>query len=273
MKIGFSMEADTEQQSLSEVVSATNTDEETPVRSVVTVLFENGKEYPYYNDCFCLHIGDFVYVEGKLAGLPGRIVDYTEEFCVNLKYYKRVIQKVTAKINGTFQKLGCCLISNDCTVLPPAQIKPWFYPPQNSNEQDEFVYGKGISLTLKNFAEMDNHKTGNAYRNGIDAYYDNFLRYLSFDGKNGFAVVKTENEPTDYVTVTFQLEDGQIHTAFCTCITPGYCSHLSTVIYAMFVFLENEYLQTGNGGFVVIQNSVFEKFVSADSIKITVENH
>ena len=60
MKIGFSMEADTEQQSLSEVVSATNTDEETPVRSVVTVLFENGKEYPYYNDCFCLHIGDFV---------------------------------------------------------------------------------------------------------------------------------------------------------------------------------------------------------------------
>lgn len=273
MKIGFSMETDKESQALAEVISAVNTDEEIAVRSVVTVLFENGKEYPYYNDRFCLHIGDFVYVEGKLAGMLGRVVEYTEEFCVNLKYYKRVIQKVTGKVNGTFQKFGCYLISNDCQVLTPEQIKPWFYPPQDENEQDQFVYGKGIVLEFKNFSEMDNHNTRYAYRNGIDAYYDDVLQYLSFDGKNGFAVVKAEKEPTDYVTVTFQLENGEIHSAFCTCITPGYCSHLSTVIYAMSIFMENEYLQSGNGGFVVIQNSAFEKFIAPESIKITVGNH
>ena len=36
--------------------------EEKPVRSVVTVHFINGREYPYYNDMFELKVDDIVYV-------------------------------------------------------------------------------------------------------------------------------------------------------------------------------------------------------------------
>ena len=40
--------------------------EEEAKQSVVTVRFENGREYPYYNDKFNLKINDLVFVDGKL---------------------------------------------------------------------------------------------------------------------------------------------------------------------------------------------------------------
>ena len=53
----------------------------TPVPSLVRVHFPaRNRAYSYYNDAFDLHWGDVVYVEGKLAGLRGRVVDVSYNF-------------------------------------------------------------------------------------------------------------------------------------------------------------------------------------------------
>ena len=47
-----------------------------PVRSLVRIYFpDRNQTLTYYNDQFDLHKGDLVYVDGKLEGLRGRVVD------------------------------------------------------------------------------------------------------------------------------------------------------------------------------------------------------
>lgn len=49
-----------------------------PKKSVVRVYFPvRNMTLSYYNDLFDLHKGDIVYVDGKLEGLQGRVVEVT----------------------------------------------------------------------------------------------------------------------------------------------------------------------------------------------------
>ena len=57
------------------------TQNNTARKSVVRVYFPvRNMTLSYYNDMFDLHKGDIVYVDGKLEGLQGRIVDITYSF-------------------------------------------------------------------------------------------------------------------------------------------------------------------------------------------------
>ena len=64
----------------------------TPRKSVVRVHFPaRNMNLSYYNDAFDLKCGDIVFVEGKLEGLRGRVVDVAYNFKITLSDYKRVI--------------------------------------------------------------------------------------------------------------------------------------------------------------------------------------
>ena len=53
----------------------------TPRKSVVRVHFPaRNMNLSYYNDAFDLKCGDIVFVEGKLEGLRGRVVDVAYNF-------------------------------------------------------------------------------------------------------------------------------------------------------------------------------------------------
>lgn len=57
----------------------------TPRKSLVQVHFdERNMTLAYYNDRFDLHRGDVVYVEGKLEGVRGIIVDVAYTFKIRL---------------------------------------------------------------------------------------------------------------------------------------------------------------------------------------------
>ena len=59
-----------------------------PVKSVVRVHFPaRNMTLSYYNDLFDLKVGDIVFVEGKLEGLRGRVVDVTYNFKIKLSDY------------------------------------------------------------------------------------------------------------------------------------------------------------------------------------------
>ena len=53
----------------------------TPRKSVVRIYFpERNMSLSYYNDLFDLHCGDIVYVDGKLEGLQGKVIDVNYSF-------------------------------------------------------------------------------------------------------------------------------------------------------------------------------------------------
>lgn len=67
MKIGFNI-GESKRENTENIVNtvAPEVVADEPVRSVATVRFENGKEYPYYNDEFNLKVGDVVFVMASL---------------------------------------------------------------------------------------------------------------------------------------------------------------------------------------------------------------
>ena len=63
-----------------------------PRPSVVQVRFPDWtKDLAYYNDRFDLKAGDFVYVDGKLAGKRGRVTQVNYNFKIKRSDYQQVI--------------------------------------------------------------------------------------------------------------------------------------------------------------------------------------
>lgn len=90
-KIGFSVSEEKEKMTAPEPPDVAEKHE--PRRSVVRVQFpQRNMTLAYYNDRFDLHCGDLVYVDGKLEGKRGRVVDVNYNFRINLADYKRVIE-------------------------------------------------------------------------------------------------------------------------------------------------------------------------------------
>ena len=95
-------------------------------KSIVAIRFKNiYKDYSYYNDKFDLKIGDRVYVDGKLSGLIGEVVDVDYNFKINLSKYKRVVGVVDTSVKGTFYMWDNYFLTFDKS-LSAQKILPWF---------------------------------------------------------------------------------------------------------------------------------------------------
>ena len=78
-----------------------------PVKSVVQVYFPTkNRTLGYYNDTFDLYCGDLVYVDGKLEGLYGRVVQVSYHFKIKLSDYRRVVAVADTEVHGTFYLAG-----------------------------------------------------------------------------------------------------------------------------------------------------------------------
>lgn len=90
-----------------------------PAKSVVQVYFPaQGTKLAYFNDRFDLHVGDIVYVEGKLEGLRGQVVDVAHNFKIKVSEYKRVIGKADTAVSGTLHMADRILLR-----LSPASFR------------------------------------------------------------------------------------------------------------------------------------------------------
>lgn len=112
VKIGFTAEKEVEKKA-PEI--ETKAPEEAPAReSLVRVYFpQRGFDCTYYNNLFDLHVGDLVYVDGKLEGKRGKVIDVSYTFKIKLSDYKRVIAKIDTDISGEFCYVGDELFSFD----------------------------------------------------------------------------------------------------------------------------------------------------------------
>lgn len=61
---------------------------------------------------------DLVYVDGKLEGKRGRVVDVNYNFRINLADYKRVIGVADTNVSGQFTLAGSHVLTFDRAALP-----------------------------------------------------------------------------------------------------------------------------------------------------------
>lgn len=215
-------------------------------RSVVQVYFAGrNMTLAYYNDQFDLHRGDIVYVDGKLAGIRGRVKEVSYTFKIKASDYKRVIAVADTAVSGRFYMAGRCFVTFDRAVLPVSKVLSWYEAP--SGEEDEIISGSDdTTFRLDDLKEM-NVSTGVKER-GRDYYMGDRVRYICIDGIKGYAIV----EGGQAYEVEFEYRDGEIGGLTCSCFCSYNCKHEVAAMLQLHEILElieknyaGEYTRTG----------------------------
>ena len=190
-----------------------------PKKSVVRVHFsERPITCSYYNDMFDLHKGDIVYVEGKLEGLRGVVVDVSYTFKIKLSDYKRVIAKANTDITGTLYSAGSHFAAFDRSVLTYDKVLSWFKAPENP--EDEYVSGSdGTAFCLDNLGGMK--VSSEIAERGEQYYFNNNVVYVSVDGEHGRAIVQGSKA----YEIEFNYNNGEVSGLVCGCYCSGVCKH------------------------------------------------
>ena len=190
-----------------------------PRKSVVQVYFAaRNMTLAYYNDKFDLACGDFVYVDGKLEGVQGRIVGVNYNFKIKASDYQRVIALVDTNVNGKLSMAGSHFVTFDCETLPKEKILTWFKAPPK--EEDEIISGsddKGFMLE-----DFDGFNISPIVAERGSRYYkENKVRYINLDGDKGFAII----EGNEAYEVDFEYQNGEIRNITCSCFCNRSCKH------------------------------------------------
>lgn len=190
-----------------------------PRKSVVRIHFSaRNMTLSYYNDAFDLHRGDIVYVDGKLEGLRGRVVDVTYSFKIKLSDYKRVISVADTAVKGKFYFAGSHFVTFDQEPLPYEQVITWFKAPEKEGEV--YVSGKDeTGFRLDDLGTMG--VSGSTAERGQDYYLENRVRYIAVDGSHGRAIV----EGTHPYELEFEYDNGEIRDLTCGCFCSYPCKH------------------------------------------------
>lgn len=188
-------------------------------KSVVQVYFAGrGMTLAYYNDRFDLHPGDKVYVDGKLEGMLGRVMEVNYNFKIKLSDYKRVIAVVDTSVKGQLYMAGSHFVTFDRSVLPRDKVAAWFNAP--TKEDDEFVSAcDDSSFLLGDFDGMN--ISDEIAERGHNYYLQNRVKYISIDGTAGYAIV----EGGKNYEVEFEYRDGEIANLVCSCFCSYNCKH------------------------------------------------
>ncbi len=190
-----------------------------PRKSLVQVCFpQRGTNLSYFNDRFDLHVGDIVYVDGKLEGLRGRVTAVNYSFKIKLSDYKRVIAVADTHISGELRLAGSHLVSFDPQTIPYEKIITWFKAPDK--EEDVYVSGgddQGFRLD-----DLSGMKVTNAVaERGQNYYMENRVVYLCVDRGHGRGIVKGSSP----YEIEFDYSGGEIKNLTCSCYCSDLCKH------------------------------------------------
>lgn len=190
-----------------------------PRKSVVQVFFPaQNKTLAYFNDRFDLHRGELVYVDGKLEGLLGRIVDISYNFKIKVSDYKRVIAVADTAVKGEFFMAGSHFVTFDRAALPREKAITWFKAP--AEEDEDYISGSDDTAFALDDLKGLNVTEAIAER-GNNYYMENKVRYISVDDGRGYAIV----EGSESYEVEFQYRNGEIRNLVCSCYCSYHCKH------------------------------------------------
>ena len=190
-----------------------------PRKSIVQVRFPGkGMALAYYNDQFDLKPGDLVYVDGKLEGQLGRVVEISYNFKIKISEYKKVIAVCNTTVHGQFFMANSHFVTFNPATLPKEQISLWFKAP--ADEDEEYVSGSDDSSFRLD--ELGGMKVSPAIaERGHEYYMENRVRYICLDGPHGYAIV----EGSESYAVEFEYCEGEISNLICDCFCSYNCKH------------------------------------------------
>ena len=257
-KIGFTTETENTEKVNIENVPIQN---KIPVakKSVVDVFFpDRHLTCSYYNDMFDLKRGDIVYVDGKLEGLRGRVVEVNYNFKIKLSDYKRVIGVADTNVKGEFHLAGSHFITTDENALKYEKILSWFKSPEP--EDEEFVSSTDDeAFELNDLSGMK--ISSSAAERGHEYYMENKVQYIELDNGFGRAIVTG----TKTYEIEFNYFDGLISHLTCNCYCAGACKHEFAAMLQLRDILDiikNEYPTIDSNDYIAAVNkSTFFEFV------------
>ncbi len=252
-QMGFHTQTQTEQATQS--AQAAQEQAAAPRKSVVQVYFAHrGTSWPYYNDSFDLKVGDLVYVDGKLEGYQGRVVEVSYTFKIKLSDYKRVIAVADTSVTGDLYFTPSHMLCFDAQQLPYNKVRNWFLAPLKA--EDEFVSGDedGEAIPLDDLSKLK-ISTYTAER-GRDYYAQGRVAYLCLDGTHGRAIV----DGSEKYEVEFDYTDGCVSRLTCACYCSDVCEHEFAVLLQLkeiLELLEKQYGAQYEGYFAALSKSAF----------------
>ncbi len=227
--------------------------------TIVQVYFpDRNRTLAYYNDRFDLHVGDIVFVDGKLEGLRGRVAAVSTHFKVKAEDYKRVVGRADTRVVGEFYQANAHLITFNQLALPWKQFCSWVKP----REEDETEYY--VSYDDEGFALGDLsglNVSAEVFERGVDYCRENRVKYLCLNETQGRAFV----EGTKPYEVEFQYRNGQISNLFCDCPCGYTCKHEVAVLLQLrqtLELIEKKYTaqRDKNGCFAIVSKPLFYNF-------------
>lgn len=226
-KIGFHAETNDNKTDTTTVVSTPKQEPIRPKKSLVQVYFEErNTSYSYYNDAFDLKCGDFVWVEGKLEGKRGRVIEVSYNFKIKLSDYKKVIGVADTCVAGEMNFVGPYFISNDGS-MPFSQIRTWFLPPENDDDV-EYVRGNDDTvIDINDLSSMGISK--DAADRGFEYFDNNKVAYIGIDHGECHAIV----EGSKPYVVDFTYKNGEVSNLVCDCFCTGACKHEFAVLLTL----------------------------------------
>lgn len=262
-KIGFTAETEHEDK---RIIENSPVQKNLPIikKSVVDVYFPDRQlTCSYYNDNFDLKRGDIVYVEGKLEGKRGRVVDINYNFKIKLSDYKRVIGVANTDVIGEFHLAGSHFITIDEGALTYEQVATWFKAPDN--EEEEYVSSIGDEVFNLNDLSGMSIKNEIAER-GHEYYIENRVVYIELNHGKGRALV-TGSKTYD---VEFFYKDEDITGLVCNCYCTGSCKHeFATMLQLrdILAIIKNEYPFVDHNDYLaaVSKTSFFEFVIDGNA--------
>lgn len=216
-KIGFN--AFTESENISRENITTKRAQVKPRKSVVQVNFpERHLTCAYYNDLFDLHIGDMVYVEGKLESVQGIVVEVSYTFKIKLSDYKKITHLVDTKVTGDLFFAGSHAVAYQNDVIPFEKVKSWYIAPYE--EQEEIISSEdGEAILLDDLSTLKVDKA--IGEKGFEYFAQNRVLYFEINDGRCRAIVNGNK----YYTVEFDYANGVINNVVCDCYGTGICKH------------------------------------------------
>lgn len=241
-----------------------------PVKSVIRVHFpQRNLTCSYYNDTFDLHKGDIVYVEGKLEGMQGVVVDVSHVFKIKVSDYKRVIGVADTEIYGELFPAGSHLVAKQRDTIPFEKILSWFSPPK-----DEEEYETGDGEIIVDIDDPESLKiSSKTAEKGFDYYRCNRVVYTEVSDGRGRAIV----QGSECYTLEFEYADRHIRNITCSCYCSGVCKHIFAAVLQLrdiLNFIGDLYCGEDFGDyFAAVSKEAFFEFALSRSTggKITIE--
>lgn len=217
-RIGFTAKPSPEAQEANEYTAPVST--RTPRPCVAKIYFPQRHLTPaYYNDQFDLHPGDFVYVEGKLEGLLGQVLEVSYSFKIRLSDYKRVIAVADTTVHGRFYMAGSHALTFEPTALPYQKALSWLQAPNAEETVCGTDDGADEAFAL---CELETQlPSPTIARQGLEYFRDGRVVYLCVDRDRGYALVQGR----EVYEIEFCYRNGQISHLVCSCYCVGRCKH------------------------------------------------